>query len=176
MATTISYDKKTIHYHWITAALILALWLIGQNIDSFAKGGPKELVRSIHIFFGVILSIVFVFRLRWKIVGGQKLPQAVPGLLGKVAIGVHHLLYLLIALTILIGMFSVWVRGDLIFNFIHIPAFDPSDIPLRKQVEHLHEYFANSLFVLASGHGLMAIWHQFVLKDGVLKRMWPTLK
>jgi cytochrome b561 len=176
MTTAISYDKKTIYYHWITAGLILALWLIGQNIDSFAKGGPKELVRSVHIFLGVVLAIVFVLRLRWKMVGGNRLPQAVPGLLGKVAIGVHHLLYLLIGLTVLVGMFSVWVRGDLIFNWIHIPAFDPSDVPLKKQVEHLHEYLANSLIVLASGHALMAVWHQFGLKDGVLKRMWPTLK
>jgi cytochrome b561 len=79
-------------------------------------------------------------------------------------------------LTILIGIASVWVRGDNIFNVIKIPAFDPTDEDLRENVVDINGFFANSLLILAGGHALLAIWHHRILKDGILKRMWPTLK
>ena len=171
-----TYDAKTIHYHWISAALILALWFIGQNIDSFNKGDPRVIVRSIHITLGLILAVVFVFRLKWKAQGGVRLPQATQGVLGKLAIGVHHLLYLLIGLTIAVGVAAVWIRGDNIFTLFQVPPFDPADMQLREEVVDIHGLLANSLLVLAAGHALMAIWHHKVAKDSVLKRMLPTLK
>lgn len=176
MIITNTYDTKTIYYHWISAALILVLWFIGQNIDSFPKGDPRVIVRSIHITLGLILAVVFVSRLKWRFGGGIKLPQAVPGVLGKLAIGTHHLLYLLIALTILVGIAAVWIRGDSIFNLFQVPAFDPANKALREEVVDLHGLLANSLLVLAGGHTLIAIWHYKVVKDGVLRRIWPTLK
>jgi cytochrome b561 len=76
------YDTKTICYHWISAAIILTLWVVGQNIDSFEKGDPRVIVRSIHITLGLILALVFVIRVNWRIRGGVKLPQP-DGVQGK---------------------------------------------------------------------------------------------
>ena len=66
MTTEQSYDSKSIYYHWISALLIFLLWIIGQNIDSFERGDPRVIVRSIHILLGLILASVFVLRLKWK--------------------------------------------------------------------------------------------------------------
>ena len=176
MTTNQSYDSKTISYHWISAGGILALWFIGQNIDSFAKGDPRVMVRSIHIVIGLMLAVLFILRLKWKVQGGTKLPQATPGVLGKLATGTHHLLYLMMGLTIVVGIVSVWIRGDNIFNLFQIPAFDPGNKELRRNTNDLHELLANALLVLAAGHALIAIWHHKIVKDGVLKRMWPSLK
>lgn len=176
MATAQTYDSKTIVYHWLSAAIILTLWLIGQNIDSFAKGDPRVIVRSIHIALGVLLALVFLLRLKWRFTQGVKLPQANAGMQGKLAIGVHHVLYLLLGLTIVVGLMAVWIRGDNIFNLFQVPAFDPSDKALREDVVDLHEVLANGLLFLGLAHGLMAVWHHMVVKDGVLKRMWPRLK
>ena len=35
-----------------------------------------------------------------------------------------------------------------------------------------HALLANVLMILAGGHSLVAIWHQLVLKDGLLGRMF----
>ena len=176
MATVRAYDSKTIFYHWLSAGIILALWLIGQNIDSFAKGDPRVIVRSIHIALGVLLAVVFLLRLKWRLTQGVKLPQATEGVQGKLAIGVHHILYLLFGLTIVVGLVAVWIRGDNIFNLFQVPAFDPSNKALRKDIVDLHELLANGLLFLGLAHGLMAVWHHKIVKDGVLKRMWPGLK
>ena len=176
MTTDQVYDAKSIYYHWISAALILLLWLIGQNIDSFDRGDPRVIVRSIHITLGLLLAVVFALRVSWKFTGAKKLPQAVTGIQGKLATGTHHLLYLLLGVTLLIGIAAVWVRGDNIFNLFKIPAFDPTSEDLPDDVVDLHELLANSLLLLAGAHTLLAIWHQRVIKDNLLKRMWPSLK
>lgn len=176
MSTVQTYDSKTIFYHWLSAGIVLALWLIGQNIDSFAKGDPRVMVRSIHIALGVLLGLVFLLRLKWRLTQGVKLPQATAGVQGKMAVGVHHVLYLLLGLTIVVGMVAVWIRGDNIFNLFHVPAFDLSNQALRKDIGELHEVLANGLLFLGIAHGLMAVWHHKIVKDGVLKRMWPRLK
>ena len=176
MNTTTVYDSKAIFYHWVSAALILTLWLLGENLDFFAKGDPRVFARSTHIALGFVLAIILALRLKWKIGGATKLPQAVPGLIGKLAVGTHHIFYLLIACIIAVGVAAVWVRGDHIFNLFKVPAFDPSNKQLREEVVDLHGLLANALLILAAGHSLLAIWHHVILKDGVLKRMWPNLK
>jgi cytochrome b561 len=35
----------------------------------------------------------------------------------------------------------------------------------------IHGFFANVLLILALGHALMALYHQYILKDGLLSRM-----
>ena len=39
--------------------------------------------------------------------------------------------------------------------------------------EDIHGYLAYTLFTVASLHALAALWHQFIRRDGVLRRMWP---
>jgi len=176
MTTANTYDLKTVRYHWLSAILIVALWILGQTIDDFAKGDPRVYARSMHITLGLILAVVFVLRFTWRLKGGTKLPPAAPGVQGKLAIGVHHLLYLLIAVTVGLGIFAVWARGDNIFNLFRVPVFDPTDKELREQVVDIHGLLANSLLILAAGHAALAIWHHVVMKDGVLKRILPFLK
>ena len=144
MTTEQSYDSKSIYYHWISALLIFLLWIIGQNIDSFERGDPRVIVRSIHILLGLILASVFVLRLKWKFSGATKLPPSDEGVMGKIATGAHHLLYLLMGATIVMGIVAVWVRGDNIFNFFTVPAFDPSNEDLPDDVVDLHGLLANS--------------------------------
>ena len=40
-------------------------------------------------------------------------------------------------------------------------------------VAELHQVAGNLILILAGLHALIALWHQFVLKDGTLSRMLP---
>ena len=170
-----TYDSKTIIFHWLSAVIILGLWIAGQTIDLFPKGTPRITVRSFHITFGIILIILLTLRINWRLNGGIKLPQAIPGVLGKLAVGTHQLLYVLMASVVTLGIAAVWIRGDNIFNLFTIPAFDASNKQLREDVVDLHGLFANALLILAGLHALIAIWHHKVIKDDVLSRIWPKV-
>jgi cytochrome b561 len=47
-----------------------------------------------------------------------------------------------------------------------VPPFHPT--------EDVHGDLAYVLFALIVSHVLTALWHQFVRRDRLLQRMWPT--
>lgn len=174
-ATPTHYDRRTITLHWVSAALVLLLWLAGQSIDWFPKGAPRMTVRSLHICCGLVLGLLLVARIAWRHKGGVRLAPAETGARGKLATGIHHLLYALLAATVLVGVACVWIRGDTLFNLLTVPAFDPGNKALRHDATELHELLANLLLGLAALHAAVALWHQHLLKDDLLRRMWPSL-
>lgn len=167
------YDRRTLALHWLTAALVIGLWCVGQTIDFFPKGAPRTTVRSLHITFGALLGGVLVYRLWWRASGGLRLPPAGTGRLDAVASRVHQLLYLLLIVTVLLGLANTWVRGDTLFNLFKIPAFDPGNAGLRETVEDWHGLSANLLLGAAGLHAAAALLHHAVFKDDVLRRMLP---
>lgn len=173
MNTRLRYGTRTIVLHWLTAALVLALWIVGKNINDFARGDPRMLVRSLHMLLGACLGLVLVVRIHWRLRGGDRLPPTGSGPLEAAASLGHLLLYLLLITVVLLGLANVWIRGDTWFNLVTVPALDAGDTAMRRCVEHLHSWGANLLLVVAGGHALAAVLHQFVLKDGVLQRMLP---
>jgi len=170
------YDKKTIALHWLSALLIIGLWCAGQSIDWFPKGTPRVWIRSLHILFGTLLAITIVYRLWWRATAGTKLPPAATGWQQTVAKSTHHVLYLVIISTVLLGLFNTWVRGDNLFDLFRLPEFDPGNKDLRQEVEDLHGLAANILLAIAAFHAAAGLAHHFILKDSVLSRMLPGKK
>lgn len=170
-----TYDRRSIVLHWASAVLVLALWCVGQTIDWFPRGTPRVTVRSLHITFGVLLGFLVMARLLWWARGGTR-PAAEPGLLGKVASSAHGLLYLLLVAVVGAGIALTLIRGDNLFGLVKLTSIAPGDKALRHDIGELHEWAANILLSLAFVHAAAAVWHHKVLKDGVLRRMLPSLK
>src|ERR1700675_3640243 len=84
-APEVSYDRRTIQLHWVTAVLVGLLWGIAQVIDLFPKGAPKIAVRSVHIVLGVLLGVVLLMRIVWRSRSGRRLPPANDGVVGYFA-------------------------------------------------------------------------------------------
>ena len=167
------YDRRQIALHWLTAVLVVGLWLLGQTIDWFPKGSPRAIARSSHIALGVALAFVLIRRIWWRLSGGEHLAAAGDGALDRIATLAHKALYLLLVGTVLLGIANVWVRGDTLFLLLKIPAFDPGNRALREFVEELHSWSANILLIVAGLHAAAALLHHFVFKDDVLRRMLP---
>jgi cytochrome b561 len=167
------YDHTSILLHWVTAVLVVLLWVIAQLIDDFPKGAGRVPPRSVHITLGVILLLVLLARMVWRSGSGRRLPIAYPGWVGYLGKTVHYLLYALLAAVLLLGIANVWVRGDSYFGLFTVPKFDPSNTELKETVENLHETLANALLIVAGAHAAAALVHHFVLRNGVLRRMFP---
>lgn len=168
-----SYDSRSIRLHWITAALVTALWCLGQTIDWFPKGDARIAARSMHICLGIALALVLCMRITWRLTRGQRLPGVGNAFVRVLSASVHYALYGLIAAAVTLGIFFTWVRGDNVFNLFAIPAFDPGNKPLRTQVGDLHALIANVLICVAGFHAAAGLAHHFVWKDEVLWRMIP---
>jgi len=170
-AATLSYDRRTIILHWLTALLVIGLWLVGQTVDWFPKGLVRTSARSTHIVCGALLGVLIVYRVWWRVTGGKRLPPADEGLLRTLSTFTHRALYLLVCLTVALGITNAWIRGDSIFGLFRIPSFAPLDKALRDSVEEYHGLSANILIALAGIHALAGLFHHYILKDGVLPRM-----
>jgi cytochrome b561 len=169
-----TYDLKTRTLHWLSAALVLALWLAGEFLDVFPKGTPRITVRSLHISFGLILGLLLAYRIWWRNHGGIQLPAPEGFQYARQAHLAHQVLYGVIALMVITGIALVWIRGDNLFNMLTVPAFDPGNKELRHNAKEVHGWIANGLLLGALAHALMALWHQRVLKDGLILRMLPA--
>jgi len=167
------YDSRSIRLHWVTALLVIVLWSLGETIDWFPRGEPRVVARSLHITFGVLLAAILCWRIWWRAARGARLP-AEPGALGKLATAVHFALYAVLAATVVLGIVYTWARGDSIFGWFSLPSFAPGDKELRGQIEELHSLGANVLLILAGVHACAALWHHYIIKDGVLRRMLPA--
>lgn len=170
---TPSYDRRTIALHWLTAVLVISLWLLGQTIDWFPKGSPRAIARSSHIAIGIGLAFVLVRRIWWRLTHGARISPADSSALDTIAASTHKILYLLLVSTVLLGIANVWVRGDTLFMLLQIPAFEPGNTGLRESVEELHSLAANILLIVVGLHAAAGLLHHFVLKDDILRRMLP---
>jgi cytochrome b561 len=101
------------------------------------------------------------------------LPPIDRGLLLVIARITHWLLYALLMVTVGLGIAYLWVRGDAIFNLFKVPAFDPGNRALVKQVGGWHAIAANTVLIVAGLHAAAALFHHFLLRDATLKRMLP---
>ena len=167
------YDGVSILLHWLTAALVVILWTLGQTIDFFPKGAPKIDARSVHITLGATLAIVLLVRVLWRAGAGRRLPLANAGWLGITAKVVHYGLYVLVAATVVLGICNAWQRGDVLFNVYTIPQLVPGDLALKRTLGDLHGDLADVVLIIAGLHAAAALAHQYLLRDRVLRRMLP---
>ncbi len=167
------HNPTTILLHWLTAALVVVLWTIGQTVD-FAPQGPLRVdYRSVHIVLGVTLAVVLVVRIAWRLTRNGMLPPLDTGLLLLVARGTHFALYVLLLAVVGLGLANVWVRGDSLFNLVTIPSVAPGDRALRSSVEEWHALAANAVLIVAGVHAAAALFHHLFLRNATLRRMLP---
>ncbi len=166
-----TYDRRTIHLHWLTAVLVAATWVLAEVIDDFPRGMPRIGARSTHIILGVLLIVVVARRVWWRVWHGQRLAVPGPRWLTSIAAAAHLLLYAGLVVVLMVGVANAWARGDTLFGLVAIPKLLPSHTQLKPTLESLHRFMANALVIAAAAHALAACLHHFYLKDEVLRRM-----
>ena len=166
--TASTYDSATIRYHWASAALIVALWSLGQSADFVADGKLRDAVWSTHFTLGAVLAAVWIGGLLWRSSGGRHLPG-----LGRLAAWIHGLLYVGVGAVIALGILAACARGAVVWGFFHYPKLTGDDI--SAPLTAAHGVAADLLLGLALAHTLLAVARHFRARDGVLARMWPGL-
>jgi cytochrome b561 len=161
--------------HWAIALLIFGLYAIGLSVDLFDKP-VRPLVVNVHAVFGLTLLALVVLRIVWRLTHDKPpYPEAMGLLFRKAASAGHGLLYLLTLLVPMIGLGAFLFRGRALdLGLFQIPTPFEADRDLAHQATELHGLFAHVLIALAVGHIVAALYHQFVLRDGLLARMRPS--
>jgi cytochrome b561 len=166
------YDRTTITLHWATAILVAIQFLIGRTTNFLPRSPLRVDIWSVHVVFGFALACVVILGMLWRVTRGRRLPALNHGVLHLTAVATHRLLDLLLLTMIALGITDVFAHGFPLFNLWHFPKFGGDEF--LRSVNAWHGLVANIIVAVALLHSAAALFHRYVIKDGVLRRMWPT--
>jgi cytochrome b561 len=166
------YSKRMVIAHWLTLALLIAAWFLGDNLAEATDESKATLAGYItHGAVGAAILLLTVTRLFFRSKDGTP-PAIGQTVMDKVAKGIHHALYTVlfvlpvsgIAILLTSKAGPALLAGDA--NML------PKEHDFHKVFAHeVHEQLVNVLIVLVVIHILGAIKHQFISKDGLMERM-----
>jgi cytochrome b561 len=168
------YDIVSVVLHWLIALLVLLQFALAE-LWGFAARPTRHAMENLHVSFGILLTAVIVARIAWRLTPGHRVPPIVSGRTEMLARAMHYLLYVLLVAQAALGFVTRWSEGEpLAFFGLVVPApFAPMARATHHLFMDLHDWLGWAIVVLAAGHAAAALYHHFVLRDGVLVRMLP---
>ena len=173
--TSQAWGVVAILLHWLMALAILGLFGLGFYMVDLTYYDPLyKTLPEIHKGTGILLALVFVFRIGWRLANPR--PQPVAGtttLEERIASTVHHLFYLLIAVIMVTGYLISTADGKPIdvFGLFSVEATITSIPEQEDRAGLVHEYLAYGLITLVLLHAAAALKHHLVNRDETLRRM-----
>lgn len=166
------YSTMMVFLHWLLAIVILAAIFLGAVVlDEMDSEHPQKiLLLKTHILIGAGILLLSLLRLLLRFTTPQPAPlSGSKPWMDKSSTAVHYLLYLLTIFTVLSGV-TLAVTADLpavLLDHVGVLPTDYEDFIAHEA----HEVFAKLLFLTIALHAAAALYHQFILKDGLLSRM-----
>jgi len=161
MDTPKRYSPVLVTLHWLTVILIFGAGFLSED-----EGGRSPI--NIHMILGVLLLVVLIARIvvrlatkrpAWADTGNQFLNK-----LGEL---VHYGLY--IAAFFILGMGALIAYNRNLFAYVMGTGTPGGRVGFIGAIHHLGWILAMGLILLHIG---AAFYHQFILKDNLLARMW----
>jgi cytochrome b561 len=185
--TDLRYGSVAMTFHWIIATLLIANLALGLWFAEFMTHKDPNLfaVVQIHKSIGLTVLVLSLLRLGWRLINPvPPLPRTMGPGLRALAHTSHFLLYAFMIVIPLSGWLMVSASsiglGTPFFGLFHVPdAPFLSSLPRAERHPYhemfgmVHVYLAWAMIVLVPVHVAAALYHQFLSRDDVLKRMLP---
>ena len=157
------YSFVQIALHWMIALLVFFQLVFGESMTAVVDAGEEGtnasssdvLISVAHYWVGIVILCLVGLRLALRILQGTPPPAGARTWMTYAAGASHWLFYILLVAVPVTGLLAIYVSGE--FGNIHAlakPAF----------------------IVLIALHAAAALFHQFFLKDGTLRRMFVPAK
>ena len=165
------YQPVLVALHWLVALMIIGLLCLGFFVlANMPNSDPNKLdILVWHMAGGMFVLVLMIPRLIIRIWSARPAAATTGSpLLDRLAAIAHNALYVIVLLMIATGWTTGWLisgvfqpnGGSLPSSFAVFPTFQA------------HAVLAALLVLLIAGHIAAALYHQFVLKDGLFRRMW----
>jgi cytochrome b561 len=176
-------------YHWVIVLIIAGIVPVGFVMSATYQFKVTNLqMEAVHVWLsrihqtgGLVVLLVTILRLGWRLSNpGPDVPPGLAAYQRALAKLNHAALYGLLFVMPLSGWASLSAFGEAPTYFFWLeglPNLVPK-VPLSDPLGYafyarIHRYALYAGAALVSLHVVAALWHQFVRKDSVLRRMWP---
>jgi cytochrome b561 len=168
------YHPLLVALHWLMALMIIMALAAGGLLLANMPPDSPDKVEGLggHMIFGMAIGILLLLRLLTRTRSTHP-PHATTGndLLDRLGRWTHWGFYILIAGMVLTGLATALGAG--LFPIVYGGAADTLPPGLASMPTRIaHGLIATLLVALIVLHIAAAIYHQVVLKDGLLRRMW----
>jgi len=173
------WSPGVVAFHWLNAALIVALLAMGWAMTHRVFGAATSFdLYQQHKSLGLVaLALTFV-RLAARTL--TLAPAPVPGWEGGLSRAVQAAFYVLTLVVIGAGWVVVSASPlpvpTRLFGLLVIPNVAPPDAALFASAALAHRLAAYAIATLIALHVAGALKHHFVDRDDTLKRMGPRLR
>jgi cytochrome b561 len=175
-STRLRYGAPAQAFHWATAILVVAAFVYGPGgSEQRVYSTAKDLDRQLHETLGIAVFGIALIRLAWRALdGAPEVPPMAPWMRLSLKV-VHATLYVLLLALPITAIFGAWLEGHpltLLGNIrVAPPLAEAHD--LGSTIAAIHTWLGDAILWLAGVHATAALYHHFVLGDGVLRSMLP---
>ncbi len=170
--SSVSYGCVSKFFHWTIALLVICMLAFGffmGNIPDDYKG----MVYNIHKLTGLTILTLMIFRVLWMLINPK--PESLAGTRWweKWA---ERTVHLALYVTVIAMPLAGWIGASAANKPPHIGEFKlllpvAQSKPLSETSFDMHTILACTIITLLCLHIGAALFHHFVRKDNVLKRM-----
>jgi cytochrome b561 len=171
----VSRPRKLVILHWLTVlCLVLVAGFILTRDEVDGRAARMWLLEG-HRHFGLFVLLLFFARVALRLRAGKLPHEGSPGRLMRfMATSTHVAMYALLLVQPLLGWSLSNAEGKPVhFLGVTLPALVGADEDLADSLHVWHQNTAWLLLALISLHVAAALFHHFILRDGVLRMMLP---
>jgi cytochrome b561 len=163
--------------HWVIVALLIVQFVLAWAMPDIHRDTQPDTLINLHLSFGALILAVAVVRLGWHLTHPEPPPDdGLPPWQVQSARLNHWLLYLLLFVVPILGWINASWRGFpvILFGLFELPKLIATRAPGFRWTGDVHGLLANyALLALVGLHVAAALYHYFIRRDGVMRRMLP---
>lgn len=170
------YGRVAQSLHWLTAVLVLVAFVYGPGGPEARVYAPsRDFDRHLHETLGLSVLALVLVRVAWRAVDRRPEPAPVSRWMGLAARIVQGLLYALLFAVPLTAILGAWLEGHPLATLggLEIAAPFAASHDLGASIATIHTWLGDAILWVAGVHALAALYHAFILRDGVLASMLP---
>ncbi|TNF86417.1 MAG: hypothetical protein EP301_08680 [Gammaproteobacteria bacterium] len=170
------YNATAKWLHWLVGVIIIVMLIAGRTLEALPIDERTQII-MVHSGLGTLVLALLLIRLWWR--RGHPVPGPTPNMTARQAslsALMHRALYTLFILQALFGIGQAMFLTEypvVAFGIIDYSALAGGNEGLAKAFHIAHGINSVLLSILVLGHIGAALYHHFVQKDVVLRRMLP---
>jgi cytochrome b561 len=169
------WGSVQIGLHWTIAVLVLVVQVpAGVTMVAVDPGTVQNVCYNIHKTNGIVIFLLALVRLGWRWSHPVPfLPADMPEWQAKLARTTHALLYLVLFLMPITGFLYTAMGGFPVpfFMLYDLAPLVPVNKPVAEIFKYAHLNLRFVLYVTVLLHVAGALYHHYVRRDGILRRM-----
>jgi cytochrome b561 len=180
--STTRYDAPSQAFHWLTAIAVAIAFILGpEGFGRLMRQGVDPATRSDivwHESLGMLVLVLTVLRLLWLALRRTPPQFQMPGWMRWAGRLTHVALWLLLLALPATALLALGSEGHPLtllggMRVDRLPLIADSAVAPLADWGEVHGFLGDAVMWLAGLHAAAAIFHQWVLKDGVLSAMLP---